>query len=137
MPAAKGQLEDGIVFYSPVCRAWQLHAEENSQQIEVHMHARTPKIKPCTCTHALFAYRLNIGSPGVSYYLKWLGAPGRIRCARCAPHIVYLARARSRRVLPCSADWFIPNEYILSRHIFYLHQNMVSFRASFSFCQKS
>ena len=63
----------------------------------------TPKIGPCML--ALYAYKLNIDSPGVSYYLKCLGAPKRIKYAPHAPLIFYLACARSRRVLPCSADW--------------------------------
>ena len=41
----------------------------------------------------------------VSYYLKQIGAPEIIRCARHAPLIIYLACTRSHRVLPCSADW--------------------------------
>ena len=62
----------------PVCRAGQLHVQENLQQIKVH-----PKISPCTCI--LYAYRLNICSPRVSYYLMQLGAPDRISCAPCTP----------------------------------------------------
>ena len=68
----------------------------------------TPKIRPCT--RAFYGYRINIGPPGLSYHLKPLGAPERIRCARRAPPIFYLARARSRRVLPCSADWLMPDK---------------------------
>ena len=87
-------------YHNPVCRAWQLHAQENLQQIKVH-----PKIGPCTRT--LYVLRLDIGSPGVSYDLKQLGALERIRCARRATPNFYLARVRSHRVLPCSTDWTI------------------------------
>ena len=65
----------------------------------------SPKIR--LCTRALYVYRLNIGSTGVSYYLKRPGAPENIRYACHAPPILHLARPRSHRVLPCSADWLL------------------------------
>ena len=77
------------------CKVRQLHAQENSS-----ISKFTPKTRPCM--QALYVFRLNISSPGVSQYLKWLCVPERIRCA---PPTFYLARVRSHRVLPCSADW--------------------------------
>ena len=65
--------------FPPVCTAWQLHKKICSRS------KCTPKIKPCT--HILYGYMLNIGSPGVSYYIKRLGAPERIRCACHAPSL--------------------------------------------------
>ena len=50
---------------TPDCRAWQLQAQETYSRMRF-----TPKIRPCM--RAFYAYRLNIGLPGVSYYLKSL-----------------------------------------------------------------
>ena len=58
-----------------------------------------------------------MGSPGVSYHIKQLDAPQRIRCACHAPLIVYLAGTRSHRVLSCSADWILcPSKYKAVQH---------------------
>ena len=87
----------------PVCRAWQNSTRSCACNVKICQSAErgicthkkiccrskcTPKIGPCT--QALYAYRLNIASLGVSYYLKCLGAPERIKYAPHAPLFFYL-----------------------------------------------
>ena len=78
-------------------------ATARTQQIAANQSA--PQKLALAHTHFM-RNRINIGSPGLSYHLKWLGARERIRCAPRAPPIFYLALARSCQVLPCSADWY-------------------------------
>ena len=112
----------------PICRAWQLHAQKSLQQTEVH----SISIRPCT--RAWCGYRLNIGSPRVSYYINGLGAPQRARYARRAMHPPFFTlhvRDLIESAMPSrpsflftsqnATNYFSPNKFKTSCYAFYFY----------------